>query len=248
MMQPDVLSYHAFYESPLGREVSRQIGRQIGRFWTRVEGLAVTGLGYPVPYLNQLEAGGANCFALMPARQGVFHWPTPTDNIAALVNPHCLPFADSSLDRLLVIHALEHSGRPEHMLREIWRVLAPSGEVVITVPNRRRVWSAVETTPFGHGRPFSKVQLARMMADHMLPPKDAETVLMTPPIKTRFGAKVLKLSERPLGLFGRGFLGGVLMVRASKQMYGILPRPKKQPARQPVTVPGLAPQSSCSGP
>lgn len=237
-MQPDVLSYHHFYKSPLGTAVSDIVAAQIARFWPSMDQAPVAGLGYAVPYLDHMEKGGATGFALMPARQGVVHWPSLSMNRTALVDPHMLPFPDSDLDRLLLVHALEHSERPDHMLREIWRVLAPSGEVIIIVPNRRRVWSAIETTPFGHGRPFSKGQLTGMMTDQMLAPTDSLTVLMTPPFKTRFGAKILRMTEKPLRMVGSGFLGGILMVRARKQMYGLLSR-KTQPVRRPAPLPAF---------
>ena len=43
------------------------------------------------------------------------------------------------------------------MLREVWRVLAPSGRLMAVIPNRRGVWTRTDTTPFGHGRPFTRL-------------------------------------------------------------------------------------------
>jgi 2-polyprenyl-3-methyl-5-hydroxy-6-metoxy-1,4-benzoquinol methylase len=46
-----------------------------------------------------------------------------------------LPFADSSFDLVTCNHILEHLFQTEHLVREIRRVLQPSGLAVISVPN-----------------------------------------------------------------------------------------------------------------
>ena len=58
-----------------------------------------------------------------------------------------------------MVHALEHAEDPRETLKEMWRVLAPNGRLVIVVPNRRGLWASFEHTPFGSGRPYSRGQL-----------------------------------------------------------------------------------------
>lgn len=242
-MTPDILAYHGFYQSPLGSAVSDLAFAQMQRLWPNVKGMTVAGLGYGLPYLDAFEGEGAQGLALMPARQGVCHWPGTVGNRSALVNPYHLPLGDSALERMLVVHALEHVGRPEHLIRELWRVLAPGGEVVLMVPNRRRTWSAVDATPFGHGRPFSKRQLCTMLSDHMLSPVASSSVLMLPPFGGRMAAKALRVMERPIYTVGSvlgGGLGGVLLVRAVKQMYGVLPKGGRATVKVAVAAGGAA--------
>jgi hypothetical protein len=50
------------------------------------------------------------------------------------------------------------------LLREVWRVLAPNGRLLAVVPNRRGLWARIDTTPFGHGRPFSRGQVTHLSA------------------------------------------------------------------------------------
>ncbi len=42
-----------------------------------------------------------------------------------------LPFADGSVDRIIVVDALHHFNKPEHAVREMIRILKPGGRLVI---------------------------------------------------------------------------------------------------------------------
>ena len=41
---------------------------------------------------------------------------------------------------------------------------AAGGRLLIVVPNRRGVWARSDTTPFGHGRPYSRSQITHLLA------------------------------------------------------------------------------------
>lgn len=240
-MRPDVLSMHRFYQSPVGVSVSQLIHQCIQPMW-KAPTTKLYGLGYALPYLDLSLASGSApenkspkhaCFALMPAAQGVCHWPSMQESATALVDDYHLPLADSSVERLLVTHALEHSDRPTHLFREIWRVLAPGGQVIAVVPNRRRTWSALDTTPFGYGRPYSRSQISSLMQDQMLPLDKWDTALMVPPLKWPGAAGMMKMMERSLHSIGKN-MGGALIVSAEKQVYGALSKVKGKAQVRPV--------------
>lgn len=237
-MRPDVLSLDRFYRSPVGVSVSQLVHLCVQPLW-KAPTTALYGLGYPLPYLDLSAALPKSknmsnaCFALMPAAQGVCHWPSIQDSATALVDEYHTPIADSSIERLLVIHALEHSDRPAHLFREIWRILAPGGQVIAVVPNRRRTWSALDTTPFGYGQPYSRSQISSLMQDQMLPPEKWDTALMVPPLKWPGTAGMMKMMERSLHSLGKN-LGGALIVSARKQVYGALMETKGRAQVKPV--------------
>ena len=93
--------------------------------------------------------------SLMPRDQGAIYWPSDGDNICLLADPSALPIADNLLNRVIAVHALEHSQHAASLLREIWRVLVPGGRALLIVPNRHGLWSQAAETPFGCGQPFT---------------------------------------------------------------------------------------------
>lgn len=240
-MRPDVLSMHRFYQSPVGVSVSQLIHQCIQPMW-KTAAAPLYGLGYALPYLDlsgpETSSNGEKTvqnlgFSLMPAAQGVCHWPSMRKSATALVDEYHLPISDSSVERLLVVHALEHSDRPAHLFREIWRILAPGGQVIAVVPNRRRTWSALDTTPFGYGQPYSRSQISSLMQDQMLPMEKWDTALMVPPLKWPGAAGMMKMMERSLHSMGKN-MGGALIVSAEKQVYGALSKSKGRTQVKPV--------------
>jgi ubiquinone/menaquinone biosynthesis C-methylase UbiE len=64
-----------------------------------------------------------------------------------------LPLPDSSVDRMLLVHFLEHLPMPGETLKEEWQVLSPDGLVVVVTPNhhksRARFVSTCPSAPVG---------------------------------------------------------------------------------------------------
>jgi len=126
MMSTDVVDLRSFYASPLGHVARRFVGRALLRFWHSVGGTRLVGVGYAVPYLSLLRGSAERTLAFMPATQGVVNWASDGGSASALVDPLLLPLDDASIDRILLVHALESSENAEELLAECWRVLAPT--------------------------------------------------------------------------------------------------------------------------
>src|SRR5207244_4799891 len=154
-MTIDVIDLRDFYSQRLGIVARRLINRGIHARWPNAQGQRVLGLGYPTPYLGLFREDSERCIAFMPAAQGVLKWPTARPALATLVDEFSLPLAEAAVDRILLVHALEMSDDPEGLLREVWRVLAPSGRVMASIANRGGGWSRNAPTPFGQGRDYA---------------------------------------------------------------------------------------------
>jgi SAM-dependent methyltransferase len=245
-MHLDVVDLQDFYLGPLGQTARRMIRRRIRLSWPNVSGLAVLGLGYAVPYLRPFRDEAERVLAMMPAAQGVSRWPDAGPCQTALAEDGMLPLPDDSIERILLVHELENCVDAEEMLREVWRVLAPAGRVLIVVPNRRGLWARRETTPFGQGQPFSQRQLGRLLGDAMLSPASWAWGLHIPPVEAgvvlRWAAAWERLGERWWPRFG-----GILIVEATKQVYAVRSRRQiRHPTREPVPIlPGLRPGVAC---
>ena len=182
LMHPDVVGLRDFYNRPLGGVVRRLLTSRIRARWRSVEGAELMGLGFAVPYIGIFRGEASRLGALMPAGQGALAWPPNGKGHVVMVEEAMLPLADASVDRLLAVHCLETSESVRALLREIWRVLTPEGRLLLVVPNRRGIWARLDTTPFGHGRPYSRGQLERLLTDALFTPQEWVSALYMPPI------------------------------------------------------------------
>ncbi len=246
----DVIDLRDFYSQRLGIVARRLINRGIRARWPEAEGLRVLGLGYPTPYLGLFREDAERCIAFMPAAQGVLKWPTGRPSLATLVDQYALPLPDSAVDRVLLIHALEMSDDPEGLLREVWRVLAPSGRMVMVVPNRRGVWARTDNTPFGHGRPYSRSQITQLLRQTWFTPSGWGEALFMPPMTGGWILKSAMAWERIGAVLSSPF-AGVHIVEATKQVYRPIPAHRERVRLIPSLDPVLVPSSSlrfASGP
>jgi SAM-dependent methyltransferase len=218
-MRQDVLELRHFYASPLGRAAARMIRRKVGEAWGDVSGEDILALGYAIPLHD--GDGARRMIAAMPAAQGVEVWPTGGKNLSCLVEDHALPFPNALFDRILAVHALEESDDPAAVLREVGRVLAPAGRVIVAVTARHGLWANAEATPFGQGRPFSRRQLERLLREADLEPMGWTRALYAPPLAGahRWAEAFEQVGSRLWPTFA-----GVILMEAAKQTFAVLPR------------------------
>ncbi|MGF9565663.1 class I SAM-dependent methyltransferase [Neorhizobium sp. JUb45] len=238
-MHADIVDLREFYQTPLGRVAEQSIVMALSSLWARLPEERLVGLGYAVPYLDRFRKDTERTFAFMPAGQGAVNWPPGEFSSTALVFDEELPLPDSSIDRFLLVHSLEFAENPRESLKEIWRVLAPGGRLIIVVPNRRGVWARMEHTPFGSGRPYSRSQLTSLLRESNFTPSASAEALFFPPSKLRFLLKLRHVFEQA----GRRFwpvFSGVIVVEAQKRLYQGLPVAARASRR--VFVPVLSPQ------
>lgn len=243
-MRRDVLELRQFYASDLGRAARAMVERKLTEAWGDAAGLDVLGLGYATPFVGQLRGAARRVVAGMPAQQGVEVWPAGARNLATLTPEDSLPFANALFDRILLAHALEESDDPVGYLREVWRVLAPSGRVIVTVAARNGLWANAEKTPFGHGRPYSRSQLAELLREADLEPAGWTRALYVPPVSWMAGWA--EGFEQAGSRLWPGF-AGLLLMEAVKQTFAVKPQGRRVRVRaaRPVLAPapGVAPVS-----
>lgn len=253
-MFSDAVDLRDFYDSPLGHLARRMIRRRVRELWADLRGQTLLGLGFATPYLRPFRGEAERLLAFMPAQQGVLHWPPDGPNLSALVDEGELPLEDSSVDRIIVVHALEGTEQRAAMMGELWRVLAANGRILFVAPNRRGLWARFDHTPFGHGQPYTMGQLSRLLRDSRFTPTRTVTSVYAPPYTSglliRSAPAVERVGERWFTTFG-----GVVMIEAQKQVYAVrrdrkrvlarardliaAPRPARAPAARTATTAGL---------
>lgn len=217
-MWTDVVDLRDFYDTSLGQVARRLIRRRMRMIWPNVAGLSVLGVGFATPFLRPFKDEAERVVAVMPASQGVLPWPAQEPNVVALAEENELPLPDRSIDRLVLVHALESTEQVRAMMRECWRVLSDGGRLLVVAPNRRGIWARLERTPFGNGRPYTPTQLSRLLRDNMFTPLQSSSALFVPPTRSRM---ILGSASWIEGLGFRWFqtFAGVLLVEAGKQIY-----------------------------
>jgi SAM-dependent methyltransferase len=217
----DATGLASFYEEPIGLVTRRLLLQRVRLAWPNLKGLRVLGYGFAVPYLRPLQGEAERVTAFMPVQQGVVAWPDGQP-LVAMGAEDALPFPDAMFDRILMVHGLEGAESSRLLLRQIWRVLAPGGRLLIVAPNRTSLWAQVERSPFAQGSPFNRSQLDRLLRQAMFLPERWDSALLLPPLRSR------RLIRSGTGWESAGrklwpALAGVHLVDASKSLYAVAP-------------------------
>ena len=241
-MSIDVVDLRDFYAQGLGIVARRFIGRGIRARWPDIRGLRLLGVGYATPYLGLFREEAERCLALMPAAQGVVKWPSARPGLSALVEDTQLPLPEAAVDRVLLVHSLEMADDAFALLREAWRVLSPNGRLLAVVPNRRGVWARTDTTPFGHGRPYSRAQITSILRETWFTPNGWGEALYVPPVARNWFLRTAVAWERAGATISAPF-AGVHIVEATKQVYRAIPARREKRKFVPALEPALAPSA-----
>ena len=240
-MTTDVNRLIGFYKSPLGK-ISRALVRdEIVRLAGSIDRRRVLGLGFASPYLRFALDKAERVLVFMPSRQGADAWPREGPSHTVMCDPLEMPLTDSAIDLIIAVHALEHIGDAEELMRELWRIAAPNARLIVVVPRRRGLWAQMDNTPFGDGIPFSRSQVERLLREHSFVPEAWREVLYLPPTSHRLVLKFARFFERFGRLFGPA-LAGAIIVSARKELFPAVPRRTR--LERYVRVPDLSAQTA----
>ncbi len=162
---------------------------------------------------------------------GAAAWPAGRAGLACAAEEDALPFPDLSFDRILFVHGLEQADNARRSLREAWRLLKDSGRLIVVVPNRRGLWAYAESTPFGHGQPYSQGQLARLLNSLFFQVEAQDQLLFAPPLQWRLNTRLFDTWER-LGRTVAPQLAGLTIAEARKDMHAVMPLRSRSSGRR----------------
>jgi SAM-dependent methyltransferase len=221
-MAADAHAAADFYSTARGTVAARLLRERLALLWPDLHGQSVLGIGFAAPYLRLWRDEATRCIALTPAQMGATRWPLGEPSLSCTAEEDALPFPDLAFDRVLLVHGLEAAESARHMLRETWRVLKDDGRLLVVAPNRSGMWAYWESTPFGHGQPYSFGQIGRLLAGSLYRVERRDTALHLPPTRWRLMMRSAALCERT----GRKWLpgvAGVTITEAVKDVYAAMP-------------------------
>ncbi len=245
MFWPDIIDLRMFYAKRTGGMVTRIVRQKLRQIWPDMPGETLLGIGYTSPYLDAYLEDAGRVLSLMPSGQGALRWPVGRNgNLSLLADEAEIPLPEESISRVLVVHAMENTEQLRHMLREIWRVLAPGGRLLIVVPNRRGMWARSPGSPFAQGSPFTGAQMRGVLREHQFTPYESHYILFTPPMR---GESLLRFNRffEAIGPRLCRPLGGLLVMEAEKQIYApSTQKTRKQKRARAYALPASQPAAS----
>ena len=223
----DVVELQNFYfRTQLGIKVVKVIHKTLKPIMEKNSPEFLIGFGFACPYLEPLlttpdyETSKKKMVSLMPGEQGVIPWPKNGKNVSVLVDETSWPINTSSADLIVMAHGLEVSGNQNSLLRESSRVLSSKGKLILLVPNRTGFWARSDNTPFGFGKPYTVNQLNLMLSQNRFQIENKSPALFGLPSHKGYWLRSINFWETVGKRFNYPLFGGLLIVEASKSIYG----------------------------
>ncbi len=142
-----------------------------------------------------------------------------------LADPHWLPFAENSFDLVVLPHALEFTDEPHQLLREVYRVIRPEGQLLITGFNpfslfgAKRYFGREQTMPW-NGNFISLYRLKDWLALLGFEVSGGRLDAYIPPFAQEKWLKRFEFFEKA-GDRWWPIAGGVYFLRATKRLPGM---------------------------
>ncbi len=238
-MHHDIVDLKAFYyQRALGRVVQRILRDRLGVLWpaAQLSGMTVVGYGFSAPLLRPYLSRARRVIAMMPGPQGAMAWPQGMPNHTVLCAEDAWPLDTGSVDRLVMLHALETADQPALVMTEAARVLGPGGRLVIMAPNRTGLWARSEATPFGFGRSYTFGQLESLARRAGFVPESSTAALYIPPSDRRFWLKSAQMWENAGTRISRVLVAGVVLCEFTKHVASPAGRGTRVSVRSPLDV------------
>ena len=226
-MRMDVVELQNFYShTDLGTKVAKIISKTLIPLMNSKSCEFIIGFGFTCPFMeslistSSLKVNSPKIISLMPGEQGVVPWPKNKNNVSVLVDETSWPINTSSADIILIAHGLEVSGNQDDLLNEAFRVLDGKGKLILLVPNRTGFWARSDNTPFGFGKPYTINQLTFLLSQNQFHIDNIFSVLYGVPSKRGYWLRSINFWETVGKKLNFPIFGGVLIVEASKSVYG----------------------------
>lgn len=213
------LTYLAdWYHSPLGEALKKAEKKELDAVLPQFYGFHLLQLGIT-------EQGHWLEKSIIPHRINLNpHKPDNSRLSFCYGNFDALPFANDSIDAVVLPHLLEFMPNPKKIIQDVWRILIAEGHIVILCFNRCSMMGIRRLFHFNSNPPWSGVFFKRSIINKWLRELGCEfvqtkTFFFLPPFKA-----IAKLDF--LEAFGKKIwpgCGGVFMIVAKKKLTTLTP-------------------------
>ncbi|MBD9526763.1 MULTISPECIES: class I SAM-dependent methyltransferase [Paracoccus] len=238
-MHHDVIELRKFYYNrALGRVVQKVLRDRLTQLWPpdKTAGMTLAGYGFAAPMQRPYLGRSRRVISLMPGPQGVMAWPPGMPNCAVLCEETAWPLDTGSVDRLILLHALETADHSQAVLAEAWRVLGPGGRMLVMATNRTGLWARSDATPFGFGRSYTVGQLEALGRSAGFVAETTGAALYIPPSDRRFWLRSAQMWERMGSRVSQVLVAGVVLGEFSKQMQAPIGRLRRLTVPSPLDL------------
>lgn len=238
-MHHDVVELRKFYYGrALGRVVQKILRDRLIQLWPpdKSAGMTLAGYGFAAPMQRPYLGRARRVVSLMPGPQGVMSWPPAMPNCAVLCEETAWPLDTGSVDRLILLHALESADHSQAVLAEAWRVLGPGGRMLVMATNRAGLWARSDATPFGFGRSYTARQLEALARSAGFVAETTGAALYIPPSDRRFWLRSAQMWERTGSRISQVLVAGVLIGEFSKQVPAPIGKPRRVAVPSPLDL------------
>ncbi len=143
--------WHSWLASPVGRYVLDWEQEQLDRLVTDVFGFVAVQCG--MRELLALRNNRARSRLTVTRSDAAAHYAADSRRPDLVIDSYeDLPFAEQSLDLVVMPHVLEFAEDPHQVLREVDRVLRPEGRLIVTGFNPVSLWGAAQVVARMRGR------------------------------------------------------------------------------------------------
>lgn len=238
-MHQDVIELRKFYYNrALGRVVQKVLRDRLTQFWPpdQTTGMTMAGYGFAAPLQRPYLGRARRVISLMPGAQGVMAWPAGLPNRSVLCEETAWPLDTGSVDRLVLLHAIEAAEHPRALLDEAGRVLGPGGRMLVMATNRAGLWARSDATPFGFGRSYTAGQLDALARSAGFVAESTGAALYIPPSDRRFWLRSAQMWERAGLRISQVLVAGVVLGEFSKQVQAPIGKAKRVSVPSPLDV------------
>lgn len=156
-----------FYQSKLGQEINSALIDKINSLKIDVYNKQILEVGYPLFEKTLTEKKAANVIScIIPKFIDQEFKIKQDDNNILVDNDSFLPFQNCSFDIIILNHSLEHSSNLTKFLKEVWRVLADGGIVIILTPSFFNVLRFLKKNPYYKTKSYFSFTLLKILKDN----------------------------------------------------------------------------------